>query len=160
MPVTKESHLLDGSQTCSPGSPKVRGQHAGSVFSSSSPCWHNAEQWSPYSPSTSTLRIIMFLPPCLGKVGETKTWQLPTRKTPVCTKAVLNKSHRSMEAEADPSTSTPRLEDSCLPLLYSWKHLPQSTSPSRACPLSTLLWHFPHDDRCLQKPESNSRSGL
>lgn len=59
---------------------------------------------------------IMFLPlVLLGKVEEAKSWQLPTRKTPVCMEAVLNKSHRSMEAEADPFTSTPRLEDPCLP---------------------------------------------
>lgn len=31
----------------------------------------------------------------LGKVGEAKSWQLPTRKTPVCKEAVLNKSQRS-----------------------------------------------------------------
>lgn len=96
----------------------------------------------------------------LGKVGEAKSWQLPTRKTPVCKEAVPNKSQRSMEAEAGPSTSSPRLEDPCLPVLYPRKHLPHSTSPSRACSLSTLLWHFPHDHECLQKPEGNRGSSL
>lgn len=69
VPITEESHLLDGAQTCSPRSPKVDGQHAGSVFSSSSPCRPNAEQWSPYSPSTSALNIITSLPPHLAREG-------------------------------------------------------------------------------------------
>lgn len=68
-PITGESPLLDGSQTCSPRSPKVDGQHAVCAFSNSSPCQHNAEQWTPYSPSTSTLGIIMFLPPRLAREG-------------------------------------------------------------------------------------------
>lgn len=68
-PITGESPLLDGSQTCSPRSPKVDGQHAVCAFSNSSPCQHNAEQWTRYSPSTSTLGIIMFLPPRLAREG-------------------------------------------------------------------------------------------
>lgn len=69
MPITEESYLLDGSQTCSPRSPKGNGQHAGSIFSKSTPCWHNGGQWSPYFPSTSTRSIILFLPLCLAREG-------------------------------------------------------------------------------------------
>lgn len=66
----------------------------------------------------------------LGKMGEAKSWQHPTRKTPEFMEAVLKKFYRSMEAEVAPSTSM--LADPFFPLLYPWKHLPQSTLPSRA----------------------------
>lgn len=69
VPITEKSHLLDGSQTCSSRSTKIDDQHAGSVLNSSSPCWHSAEQRSPYSPRRSALRIIVFLPSCLAWEG-------------------------------------------------------------------------------------------
>lgn len=126
VPIAEENRLLYGSQACSPRSLKVDGQHAGSVFSSPSPHWHNGISTLPaplLSGLSHSFPLIL-----LGKVGKAKSWHLPMIQTPLCTEAVPNKSHRSMETEADPSTSTPRLEEPCLPLLYSWKHLPQSTS--------------------------------
>lgn len=47
-PITEESHLLDGPQTSQElTSPRVDGQHAGSIFNSSNT--HNAEPWNLFS---------------------------------------------------------------------------------------------------------------
>lgn len=61
----------------------------------------------------------------LGKVGEAKSWRLLTKKTSVCVEAALSRSHRSMEAAADPPT-----------LLCPWKH------PSPLCPAEPVLSVF------------------
>lgn len=126
--VTEETHLLDGSQTYSLRSPKVDGQRAGSIFSSSSACQHSAEQWSPYCPSTSALRITMFLHLILlGKVGEAKSWQLPTRKPPVCRGGTEQVSHVQKQILPPPPQGW---KTHTSPLLYPWEHLPQPTAPT------------------------------
>lgn len=72
-------------------------------------------------------------------MGEDKSFQYPTRKTPVFMEAVLNKFYGSMEAEVDPSTSTSMLEDPFLPLLYPWNAYLSLLCPAEPGPPATLL---------------------
>lgn len=68
----------------------------------------------------------------LGKMGIPKSWQNPIRKTPMFMEAVLNKFYRSMEAEADPSTSTSKIHSSfCFTLGIVY--------PTPLCPAEPVL---------------------
>lgn len=149
VPVTEESHLLDDPKH--PGSPEVPRLMAYMLAPSSTAlvsastrqkhgiCLLSAPLLSGLSGS---LPFIL-----LGKMGKVKIWQHPTRKTPAFMEAVLEKFYISMEAEVHPSTSTSMLEDPFLPLLSPWKHLPQSTSPSRAWSSHYPAVAFPNQSR-------------
>lgn len=88
-------------------------------------CWVSASVWVQPEAAQNPWFHERKVNALLGKVGEAKSWRLPTRKTPACVEAALSKSRRSMEAAADPST-----------LLCPWRH------PSPLCPGEPVLSVF------------------